>query len=152
MAEKISSFEMKHFWTLNTLAIYFSISKIRVFIQITIWNAWIQMVPSKNKRFSEEETKNYTLALRKEKKVPVCEMLEFGSFSSSMFSILSWKLKIIAYRNSSTIRPSSKLELLCQCKIIFIVTKSSIIDDLGVRDQPLVCLFSVQNIIKNIKT
>ena len=33
-----------------------------------------------------------------------------------------------------------------------IVTKSSIIDDLGVRHPPLVCLFSVQNITEKIKT
>ena len=31
------------------------------------------------------------------------------------------------------------------------VTKSSIIDDLGVRDPPLVCLFPVQNITKRLK-
>ena len=44
------------------------------------------------------------LAPRKEKKVPACEMLEFsGSLSSSMLPILSWKLKIIAYRGSTTI-------------------------------------------------
>ena len=47
-----------------------------------------------------------------------------------------------AYRGSSTIPPSSKLELLCQYEMTSIVTKSSIIDDLGVRDPPLVCLFS----------
>ena len=57
-----------------------------------------------------------------------------------------------AYRGSSTIPPSSKLELLCQYKMTSIVTKSSIIDDLGVRDPPLVCLFSVQNITRKIKT
>ena len=57
-----------------------------------------------------------------------------------------------AYRGSSTIPPSSKLELLCQYKMTSIVTKSSIIDYLGVRDPPLACLFSVQNITKNIKT
>ena len=32
-----------------------------------------------------------------------------------------------------------------------IVTKSSTIDDLGVCDPPLVCLFSVQNITKKMK-
>ena len=57
-----------------------------------------------------------------------------------------------AYRGSSTIPPSSKLELLCQYEMTSIVTKSSIIDDLGVRDPPLVCLFSVQNITRKIKT
>ena len=154
MVEKISRFDLKNFWALNTLPIYFNISKIRVLIQITICrNARIQVVLSKNNRFSAEEAKNYLLAPRKGKKVPVCETLEFsGSLSSSMLPILSWKLKIIAYRGSSTIPPSSKLELLCQYKMISIVTKSSIIDDLGVRDPPLVCLFSVQNITKKIKT
>ena len=57
-----------------------------------------------------------------------------------------------AYRGSSTIPPSSKLQLLCQYKMTSIVTKSSIIDDLGVRDLPLVFLFSVENITKKIKT
>ena len=47
---------------------------------------------------------------------------------------------------------SSKLELLCQYEIICNFTKSSIIDDLGVRDPPLVCLFSMQNITKKVKT
>ena len=42
-----------------------------------------------------------------------------------------------AYRGSSTIPPSSKLELLCQYEMTSIVTKSSIIDDLGIRDPPL---------------
>ena len=58
----------------------------------------------------------------------------------------------MAYRDSSTIPSWSKLELLCQYEMTSIVTKSSIIDDLGVQDPPLVCLFSVQNITKNIKT
>ena len=35
------------------------------------------------------------------------------SLSSSMLLILSWNLKIIAHRDSYTISPSSKLELLC---------------------------------------
>ena len=154
MDEKISCFEMKNFWALNTLAIYFNIFKIRVLIQITICrNARIQMVLSKNNRFLAEEAKQYIPRTEKRKKVPVCEMLEFsGSLPSSMLPILSWKLKIIAYRGSSTIPPSSKLELLCQCKMTSIVTKSSIIDDLGFRGAPLVCLFSVQNITKKIKT
>ena len=57
-----------------------------------------------------------------------------------------------AYSGSSTIPPSSKLQLLCQYKMTSIVTKSYIIDDLGVRDLPLVFLFSVENITKKIKT
>ena len=129
MAEKISCFEMTNFRALNTLTIYLNISKIRVLIQITLCrNARIQMNLSKNNRLSAEEAKILFLAPRKEKKVPVCEMLEFsGSLSSSMLPILSWKLKIIAYIGSSTIPPSSKLELLCQYEMTSIVTKSSII-------------------------
>ena len=154
MAKKISCFEMKNFWALNTLAIYFSISKISVLIQITICrNTRIQMVLSKNNHFSAEEAKIILLAPRKEKKAPVCEMFEFsGSLSSSMLSILSWKLKIIAYKGSSTISPSFKVELVCQCEMTSLITKTFIIDNLEVRDPPLVCLFSVQNITKKIKT
>ena len=112
---------------------YFNISKIRVLIQIKLCkNARIQMDLSKNNCFSAEEAKNYIPRTEKRKKVPVNEMLEFfWSLSSSMISVLSWKLKIIAYRGSSTIPPSSKLELLCQYKMTSIFTKSSIVDDLG---------------------
>ena len=111
------------------------------------------MVLSMNNRFAADEAKNYIPRTEKRKKVPICEMLEFSeSLSSSMLPILSWKLKIIAYRGSSTIPPSSKFELLCQCKMTSIVTKSSIIDDLGILDPPLVCLSSVENIAKKIKT
>ena len=108
---------------------------------------------SKNNRFSAEEEKKYIPRTEKRKKVPVCETLEFSGFlSSSMLLIISWKLKIIAYRGSSMVPTSSKLELLCQYEIICNFTKSSIIDDLGVRDPPLVCLFSMQNITKKVKT
>ena len=75
---------------------------------------------SKNKhnRFSEEEAINYISRTKKRKKAPVCEMFESsGSLSSPMLPILSWKLKIIAYRGRSTIHTSSKLELLCQYKM-----------------------------------
>ena len=131
---------MKNFRALNTLTSYLNISKIKVLIQITLSrNAGIQMDLSKKSCFSAEEAKNYIPRTEKRKKVPVYEMLEFSwSLSSSMIPILSWKLKIIAYRGSSTIPPSSKLELLCQYEMTSIVTKSSIIDDLGVRDPPLV--------------
>ena len=127
------------------LAIYFNISKIRVLIQITICrNARIQMVLSKNKRFSAEKAKNYTPSTEKTKKrTSMWSAWVLWVFLLLYASILSWQMKIIAYRGSSTILPSSKLELLCQCKITSIVTKSSIIDDLGVRDPSLVCLFSV---------
>ena len=110
-------------------------SRIRVLIQITLCrNARIQMDLSKNKhnRFSAEEAMNYIPLTEKRKKV--CEMVESSrSLSSPMLPILSWKLKIIAYRGRSTIHTSSKLELLCQYKMTswhYIITKSSIIDDL----------------------
>ena len=134
--------------------IYSNISKIRVLIQIALSrNARIQMDLSKNNRFSAEEARNYIPRTDKRKKVPVCEMLEFsGSLSPSMLPILPWNLKIVAYRDSSTIPRSSKLELLFQYEMTSIFTKSSIIDGLRVRDPPLVRLFSVQNITKKIKT
>ena len=112
------------------------------------------MVLSKNNRFSGEEAKKKHIpCTEKRKKVPVCEMLEFsGSLSSSMLLILLWELKIIAYRGSSAVPPSSKFEVLCQYEMTSIVTESSIIDDLEVRDSSLVFLFSVQNITKKIKT
>ena len=151
MAERIWCFEMKNFRALNTLASYLNISKMRVLIQTLCRNVTIQMDLSNSNCFSAEEAKHCIPCTEKRKKVPVYEMLEFSwSLSSSMIPILSWKLKIIACRCSSTIPPSSKL--LCQCDMTSIVTKSSIIDDLGVWDPPLVCLFSVQNITKKIKT
>ena len=154
MAEKISCFEMKNLWALNTLAIYFSISKIRVLIQITLCrNARIQMVLSKSNRFSEEETQNYTSRTKKKKKgTSMWNAWVLWIFVLLHASNFIRKLKIVAYRGSSTIPPSSKLELLCQCEMTSIVTKNSIIDDMGVQDLPLVYLFSVQNITKNIKT
>ena len=67
-------------------------------------------------------------------------MCEFsGSLSSPMLPVLSWKLKILRYRGSSTIPPSSKLELVCKYEMHSIDTKTSAIDDLGVRDRPLFC-------------
>ena len=82
-------------------------SKVSVLIQITICrDARIQMDLSKYKHnlFSAEEAINYIPRTKKRKKVPVCEMLKSSlSLSSPMLPILSWKLKIIAYRDSSTI-------------------------------------------------
>ena len=125
MAEKILCFEMLNFRALNTLTSYLNISKIRVLIQMTrCRNARIQMDLSKNNCFSAEEAENYIPRTVKRNKLPVYEMLEFSWFlSSSMIPILSWKLKKIAYRGSSTIPPSSKLELLCQYEMTSIVTK-----------------------------
>ena len=125
-------------------------------IQITLCSyARIQMDLSKNNSFSAEEAINYIPRTEKRKKVPVCEILESsGSLCSPVLPVLLWKLKVIAYRDSSTIHPSSKLELLCQYKMTswhYIVTKSSIIDDLGVRDPPLVFCYLCKTLPKRLK-
>ena len=92
----------------------------------------------KDQQFLSRGSNKLYSSHREKKKVPLCEMFEFsGSLSSPMLSILPQKLKIIAYRGSSTIPPSYKLELICQYEITSIDTNSSITDDLGVRDQPL---------------
>ena len=138
---------MTNFHALDTLTIYFNISKIRLLIQISLCrNARIQMDISKKNRFSAEKAIIFFFT-RTEKinKVPICEMLEStGFFSTPMLPIFSWELKIIAYRGSFTIPSSSKLELLRQCEMTswyYIVTKSSIVDDLWVEGPPLVCFF-----------
>ena len=102
-------FQNNKFPALNTLTIYLNISEVRVFIQITLCrNNRIQMDVSKNNRFSAEEAKDDIPRTEKRKEVEF-----FGSLSSSMLPNLSWKLKIIAYRASSSIPLSSLLELLC---------------------------------------
>ena len=152
MAEKISYFERKNSRALNTLTSYLNISKIRVLIQKALCrNARIQMDLSKNNCFSAEEAKIIFFAPRKERRYQYMKCLSsLGLCPPPWFQFYhgNWS----AYRGSSTIPPSSKLELLCQCKMTSIVTKSSIIDDPGIRDPPLVCLFFVQNITKKIKT
>ena len=134
---KISCFIMTNFHAFDTFIIYSNIYKIRLLIQITFCrNASMQMDRSKKNRFSAE--KQYIIFSRNEKrkKLPICEMLESSRFfSSPLLPIFSLELKIIAYRGSFTILSSSKLELLCQCEMIswyYIVTKSSIVDDLWV--------------------
>ena len=68
VAEKISCFEMTNFQPLDTLTIYSNISKIRLYIQITLCgNARIQIDVSKKNRFSGEKAINYFL-LQREKK------------------------------------------------------------------------------------
>ena len=153
MAENISCFEIKNFWALNTLAIYFDISKIRVLIQITICRkARIQMVLSKNNRFSAVEAKNYTPRTEKRKKGTSM----WNAWVLWVFVLLHASNFIMETEDNSIQRqhyyfpPSSKLELLCQYEITCIVTKSCITDDLGVRDPPLVWFFSVQNVTKKI--
>ena len=73
---------------------------------------------------------------------------------TSMLPILSWKPKIIPSRGRSMIVTSRKLELFHQYVMTswhYVVTKSSITDDGRVQDLLLLCLFSVQNITRNIK-
>ena len=137
------------------LIFFLECSPNKLFIQITLSrNARIQMDLSKNNRFSQEEATNYVPRIEKRKKVQASKTHESsGSLCSPKFPILSWKLKIIASRGSSTIPPSFKLELLCQYEMTswhYIVTDSSIIDDLGVRDPLLVCLFPVQTLPKRL--
>ena len=66
----------------------------------------------------------------------------------------AWVLWVFVVLHASNViietEDNSIQRLLCQCKMTSIVTKSSIIDDLGVWDMPLVCLFSLQNIAKKI--
>ena len=90
MAEKVSCFEKTDFQSLNTLTIYSNISKMRLFIQITLYRkAKTQMDISKKNHFSVE----------KAKKVPIWEILESSRFfSSPMLQISSCELKIIAYK------------------------------------------------------
>ena len=141
MAEKISCFKMTNFRALITLKIYSNIFKIRLFIRVTHYrNTRIQMDLSKNKQFPAKKAR---------KKVPVCEMFEFsGSLSFPMLLMLSWKLKIIAYGRSSTVPPSFKLKLFYQYQMTCIVTKSSIIDDLGSET----CLWYVCFVRKTLPT
>ena len=126
MAKNTSCFEMTNFRALNTLAIYSNISKIMVFIQRTLCGkARVQMDLPKNNHFSAGEAINDIPWNEKRKKVLVCELLGSSRYlPSPIFPILSWKLKLIAHRGSSTIPPSSKLELLCQYETTSIVTKS----------------------------
>ena len=86
------------------------------------------------------------MAPRKEIRYQYVKCLILWAFVFPHASNFIIETEHVAYRASSTIHPSSKLELLCQCKMTFwhyIVIKSSIIDDLGVRYPPLVCLFSI---------
>ena len=132
---------MTNFRALITLKIYSNIFKIRLFIRVTHYrNTRIQMDLSKNKQFPAKKAR---------KKVPVCEMFEFsGSLSFPMLLMLSWKLKIIAYGRSSTVPPSFKLKLFYQYQMTCIVTKSSIIDDLGSET----CLWYVCFVRKTLPT
>ena len=133
MTKKISCFIMTNFHALDTFIIYSNISKTRLLIQITLCrNASIQMDISRTVS-QQRNNKLSSLALRKERSYQYVKSSRF--FSSPLLPIFSLELKIIAYRGSFTIPSWSKLELLCQCEMIswyYIVTKSSIVDDLWV--------------------
>ena len=73
------------------------------------------------------------LAPREEKKYQYVKCFISLSLSFPMHPTLSWKLKIIAYRGISTIPTSFKLERFCQDEMTSIVTKSSIVDNLGTK-------------------
>ena len=107
---------------------------------------------SNNNHFSVEEVINYISRTEKRKKVPVCEMLDFsGSLSFPMHSTLSWKLKIIAYRGISTIPTSFKLEQFCQYEMISILTKSSVIENLGTEIRQWFVCFLCKTLPKRLK-
>ena len=107
---------------------------------------------SNNNHFSVEEVINYISRTEKRKKVPVCEMLDFsGSLSFPMHPTLSWKLKIIAYRGISTIPTSFKLEQFCQYEMTSILTKSSIIDNLGTEIRLWFVCFLCKTLPKRLK-
>ena len=84
MTEEILFFEMKNFWALCILTVYWNILKIRRLIQIKLCrNASMQADQSKNNSFLTEEAINYIAHTEKRKKVQVCEMLESSAFLSS---------------------------------------------------------------------
>ena len=128
--------------------------KIRLLIQVTLCrNVWIQRDLSKN-NFLSKGRKLYSWHWEKNEGTSMVNTWVPRVFVHPfMVPILSWKLKVITYRSNFAIPPSSKLGLLCQYEITswhYIVIKTSIIDDLEVQD-PLVCLFLMQNITKKVK-
>ena len=107
---------------------------------------------SNNNHFSVEEVINYISRTKKRKKVPVFEMLDFPGFLSfPMHPNLSRKLKIIAYRGISTIPASFKLEQFCQDEMTSILTKSSIIDNLGNEICLWFACFLCKTLLKGLK-
>ena len=112
----------------------------------------MQMDLSNNNHFSVEEAIDYIPRTERRKKVPVCEMLDFFmSLSFPMHPTLSWKLKIIAYRGISTIPTSFKLERFCQEEMTSIVTKSSIVDNLGTEIRLWFVCFLCKTLPKRLK-
>ena len=134
---------------MDTFTIYSNIFKIRLLIQITLCrNAKIEMDISKNNRFSAEKAINYFLSSWEKKK------------GNNMWN--AWVLRVFLLSHASNFLMGTEdnsiqrqlydsfiIKLLCQCEKTswyYIVTKSSIVDDLWVQDPPLVCIFSVRKI------
>ena len=148
---------MTNLKALDTLTICCNISKIRLLIQISVCrHARIQMDISKKNCFSAEKAINYSPSLREKKSgTNMRNAWVFWVFLLSYTSNFLMGTEDNSIQNSFTILALPKLELPRQCEITFwyyIVTKSSIVDDLWVEDSPLVCLFfSVRNIDKKNK-
>ena len=101
---------------------------------------------SKCNSFLTEEAINFIARTEKRKKVPVCEMLESSVFLSP-FLIETEDRQVYNFYIISLSCFFNKV----MTSWYYAVTKSLIIDDVGVRDLPLVCLFPVQNTTKKIK-
>ena len=146
---------MTNFQALNTLTIYSNISRISLLIQITLCrNARIQMDISKKNRFSAEKAINYFPSHWEKKKgtnMWNAWVLRVFLLSHASSFLIETEDNSIQCRGSSTIPSSFKLELLCQCEMTsfyYIVTKSSIVDNMWVQDPPLVCLLFCERKIK----
>ena len=128
---------MTNLQALDTLTTYSNISKTRLLIQITLCrNARKQMDISKKNRFSAEKTINCFNSHREQKIRYQYVKYSSGFFASPMLPIFS----------------STKLELLCQSEMTswyYIVTKSSIVDDLWMQDPLLVCFFLWETLPKD---
>ena len=117
----------------------------------TLQKRWCTNWSIKEHPFLETGRNKLYSSRLKSNKVPVSEVLESSGFSSYwILPILSCKL-CIAYRGRSTIPTSSRFSEYVMTSWHYIVTKSFIIDDVGVWDLLLDCLVYVQSIAKKIK-
>ena len=95
---------------------------------------------------SQHRKQKIIFAPKKERRYQYVKCLSPRSLSSSVLPTFPRKLKIIAYRESSTIPTSPNLELLSRYGMTswhYIATKSFITDNVGVWDLSLVSMFSV---------
>ena len=117
----------------------------------TLQKRWCTNWSIKEHPFLETGRNKLYSSRLKSNKVPVSEVLESSGFSSYwILPILSCKL-CIAYRGRSTIPTSSRFSEYVMTSWHYIVTKSFIIDDVGVWDLLLDCLVYVQSVAKKIK-